>query len=114
MRYDVNEGAARTLDRLKNLRVLAAAKKKDLVIPEVGWSSSGSDPDASVASPVVRAKFFADFYHVARTQGLNYYWFIAFDSKWQVTNGGKEVEADFGVFQENDVMKSNFQTLTDD
>ncbi|KAI9921218.1 hypothetical protein PsorP6_000086 [Peronosclerospora sorghi] len=88
---------------------LLPEKKKDLSISEVGWSS---DPDASVASPAAQAKFFDDFHHAAKTHWLEYYWFIAFDSKWRVTNGDKEVEADFGVFQENDKMNSNFQTLT--
>ncbi|KAG3118669.1 hypothetical protein PI124_g4085 [Phytophthora idaei] len=111
-RADVNEGAAITLDRLKNLRVAAANKGKKVVISETGWSSGGSDPAAGVASPENQAKFFSDFFQMARSHDFDYYWYIAFDSKWRVTNGGKEVEADFGIFQEDDTMKSNFQPLT--
>ncbi|KAL4108796.1 hypothetical protein PRIC1_000505 [Phytophthora ramorum] len=111
-RADVNEGAAITLDRLKNLRVLAANKGKKIVISETGWSSGGSDPSAGVASPENQAKFFFDFFQMARSHNFDYYWYVAFDSKWRVTNGGKEVEADFGVFQEDDTMKSNFQGMT--
>ncbi|KAG4062091.1 hypothetical protein PC123_g3040 [Phytophthora cactorum] len=111
-RADVNEGAAITLDRLKNLRVAAANKGKKVVISETGWSSGGSDPAAGVASPENQAKFFSDFFQMARSHDFDYYWYVAFDSKWRVTNGGKEVEADFGIFQEDDTMKSNFQPLT--
>ncbi|KAE9347695.1 hypothetical protein PF008_g7694 [Phytophthora fragariae] len=113
-RSDVNEGAAVTLDRLKSLRVAAANKGKIIVISEVGWSSGGSDPAAGVASPENQAKFFSDFFQMARSHNFDYYWYVAFDSKWRVTNGGKEVEADFGIFQEDDTMKGNFQGLTVD
>ncbi|KAE9247772.1 hypothetical protein PF002_g6126 [Phytophthora fragariae] len=109
---DVNEAAAITLDRLKNLRVAAAKKGKKVVISETGWSSGGSDPAAGVASPANQAKFFSDFFQMARSHNFDYYWYVAFDSKWRVTNGGKEVEADFGIFQEDDTMKGNFQGLT--
>ncbi|CAI5726032.1 unnamed protein product [Peronospora destructor] len=109
---NVNEGAAVTLDRLKKLRVTAANKGKQIVISETGWSSGGSDPDAAVASPENQAKFFSDFIQVARSHNFEYYWYVAFDSMWRVTNGGKEVESDFGIFKEDDTMKSNFQQLT--
>ncbi|UIZ27337.1 hypothetical protein KXD40_005852 [Peronospora effusa] len=111
-KVNVNEGAAVTLDRLKKLRVIAANKGKEIIISETGWSSGGSDPDASAASPENQAKFFLDFYQMARSHNFFFYWYVAFDSKWRVKNGGKEVEADFGIFQENDIMKSNFQQLT--
>ncbi|KAG3166071.1 hypothetical protein PI124_g4086 [Phytophthora idaei] len=111
-RSDVNEGAAVTLDRLKSLRVAAAKKNKKIVISEVGWSSGGSDPAAAVATPANQAKFFSDFFQMARSHNFDYYWYVAFDSKWRITNGGKEVEADFGIFKEDDTMKSNFQPLT--
>ncbi|TDH67818.1 hypothetical protein CCR75_009185 [Bremia lactucae] len=111
-RSDVNEAAAVTLDRLRKLRIIAAQKSKKIVLSEVGWSSGGWDPAAGIASPANQAKFFADFFKMAHSHNFEYYWYVAFDSKWRVTNGGKEVEADFGVFKEDDTMKSNFQQLT--
>lgn len=109
---DINEGAALMLDRLKKLRVLAQQKNKEIIISETGWSSGGSDPAAGVATPANQAKFFNDFYLMAEAHKFKYYWFVAFDSKWRVTNGGKEVEADFGVFTEEENMKDNFKGLT--
>ncbi|ETI30594.1 hypothetical protein F443_22267 [Phytophthora nicotianae P1569] len=89
---DVNEGAAKTLDRIRAVRVTAAKKNKRMVLSE--------------------AKFFSDFFQVARSSNMEYYWYTAFDSQWRVTNGGEDVEANFGVFKEDDSMKSNFQQLT--
>uniref|UniRef100_M4BSF2 glucan endo-1,3-beta-D-glucosidase n=1 Tax=Hyaloperonospora arabidopsidis (strain Emoy2) TaxID=559515 RepID=M4BSF2_HYAAE len=108
---EVHVGAAVSLDRLRSLRILAASKNKKMVVSEVGWSSGGRSPAASIASPENQAKFFSDYFQMARSRNLEYYWYVAFDSKWRVTNGDKEVEADFGVFNEDDTMKSNFQQL---
>ncbi|KAF1791133.1 Glycoside hydrolase superfamily [Phytophthora cactorum] len=102
---DVNEGAAKTLDRIRAVRVTAAKKNKRMVLSEVGWSSGGYNAKTG-------AKFFSDFFQVARSSNMEYYWYTAFDSQWRVTNGGEDVEANFGVFKEDDSMKSNFQQLT--
>ncbi|KAG7396704.1 glycoside hydrolase 3 protein [Phytophthora boehmeriae] len=111
-RADVNEGAAISLDRLKNLRQIAAQKNKKLIISEVGWSSEGQDPAAGVSSPENQVKFFSDFFQMARAHNFDYYWYVAFDSQWRVTNGDHVVEGNFGIFKEDDTMKSNFQQLT--
>ncbi|CAH0473449.1 unnamed protein product [Peronospora belbahrii] len=109
---DVNEAVAVTLDRLRGLRVAATQKGKKFVISETGWSSGGLDGGASVASVENQAKFFADFFQVARSYNIEFYYYTAFDSNWRVVNGDKEVEAHFGMFHENRAMKSNFQQLT--
>ncbi|KAJ8563952.1 hypothetical protein ON010_g7395 [Phytophthora cinnamomi] len=109
---DVNEGAAKTLDRIRAIRVTAAKKNKRMVLSEVGWSSDGHNAKTGVSSPANQAKFFSDFFQVARATNMEYYWFTAFDSQWRVTNGDDVVEANFGVFKEDDSMKSNFQQLT--
>ncbi|KAG1689434.1 hypothetical protein DVH05_002235 [Phytophthora capsici] len=109
---DVNEGAAKTLDRIRAVRVTAAKKNKRMVLSEVGWSSGGYNSKTGVSSPENQAKFFADFFQVARSSNMEYYWYTAFDSQWRVTNGGEDVEANFGVFKEDDSMKNNFQQLT--
>ncbi|EGZ20497.1 hypothetical protein PHYSODRAFT_245857 [Phytophthora sojae] len=109
---DVNEGAAKTLDRIRAIRVTAAKKNKRMVLSEVGWSSDGQHAKIGVASPANQAKVFSDFFQVARSMNVEYYWYTAFDSQWRVTNGDDVVEANFGVFKEDDTMKSNFQQLT--
>ncbi|TDH65168.1 hypothetical protein CCR75_009583 [Bremia lactucae] len=109
---DVNEGAARTLDRIRAARKMAEDTGKQLTVAEVGWSSGGYNITTGESTPEAQAKFFADWYKVATSINLAYYWFSASDSLWRVTNGGYSVEAYFGIFQEDDTMKSNFQALT--
>ncbi|GMF11523.1 unnamed protein product [Phytophthora lilii] len=109
---DVNEGTAKTLDRIRAIRVTAAKKNKRMVLSEVGWSSDGNNGKTGVSSLANQAKFFSDFFQVARSMNMEYYWYVAFDSQWRVTNGGDVVEANFGVFKEDDTTKSNFQQLT--
>ncbi|TYZ59090.1 hypothetical protein PybrP1_007210 [[Pythium] brassicae (nom. inval.)] len=107
----VEEGTPTMLDRIKSLRVAAAEKGKKVVIGETGWSSKGVTKGASEATPGNQARFFRDFYQVAKTHNFEYYWFMAFDSKWRVDNGDHEVEASFGIYNEDLTMKSNFQSL---
>lgn len=109
---DTNEGAAKTLDRIRAIRVKAYQTNKVMNLAEVGWSSGGYNKTTGDSSPASQAKFFSDFYKVATSVNMPYYWYTAFDSKWRVTNGGHDVEAYFGVFQEDDTMKRNFQDLT--
>ncbi|GAB9473627.1 hypothetical protein Gpo141_00010776 [Globisporangium polare] len=110
---DISEGTPTMLDRIKPLRVIAANKGKKVVIGETGWSSQGYDPTkASIASPENQARYFKDFYEMAAAHGFDYYWFMAFDSKWRVDNGDDEIEGYFGVYQEDQTLKANFASLT--
>lgn len=112
-RADISEGVPTMLDRIKPLRMIAANKGKKVVIGETGWSSQGSDPKkASVASPENQARYFKDFYEMAAAHGFEYYWFMAFDSLWRVANGDDEIEGYFGVYKEDQTLKTNFNTLT--
>lgn len=111
-RVDISEGTPKMLDRLKYLRGNATAMGKEIVISETGWSSFGSDPAASVATPANQAQFFKDFYQMATAHNFRYYWFVAFDSQWRVQNGDHQIEANFGIFKEDESMKDNFKALT--
>ncbi|ETN12051.1 hypothetical protein PPTG_22560 [Phytophthora nicotianae INRA-310] len=97
-RSDVNEGAAVTLDRLKSLRVAAAKKNKKIVISEVGWSSGGSDPAAAVATPANQAKFFSDFFQMARSHNFDYYckstdWLVQEQQVWFFDSATQQVRS---------------------
>ncbi|KAL3672145.1 hypothetical protein V7S43_002808 [Phytophthora oleae] len=98
---------AKTLDDLKDLRLLAANKNKKVVISETGWSSGGSNSQFGVASPANQAKYFSDLYHVSRSHNIEFYWYFALDTAFR-----SELENSFGVFQVNGQLKSNFQNLT--
>ncbi|KAG6587208.1 glucan endo-1 [Phytophthora cinnamomi] len=104
---DVSESVANTLSDLKDVRVLAAKKGKKFVLSETGWSSGGSHPKLSVASPATQAKYFSDLFHVARSHNFDFYWYFAFDTDFR-----SEIQNDFGVFYVNGTLKSNFQHLT--
>lgn len=106
------EGMAEMLDRIKLLRTIAADKGKKFVIGEVGWSSDGTGEGVIEATPAAQARFFKDFYLAAQTFNFEYFWFMAFDSKWRIAQGDDAVEASFGIFNEDRTMKSNFQSLT--
>lgn len=107
----VDNGASRTLDRIRAIRVTAANKNKPMILSEVGWSSGGYNSTTGESTPIAQAKFFSDFFQVARASNIAFYWYTAFDSEWRVRNGGYDVEEHFGVFKEDDSMKPDFQQL---
>jgi exo-beta-1,3-glucanase (GH17 family) len=110
-RVDVNEGVAVMIWRLRELIKIAASKGKEVIISETGWSSSGVHSNHSIATPSNQAQFFKEFYQMAQSRHLKYYWFVAFDSHWRLDMGHEEAEANFGIFHENGLMKDNFQSL---
>ncbi|CEG42348.1 ricin b lectin-like protein [Plasmopara halstedii] len=107
----VNDGTSRTLDRIRAIRVTAVNKNKVMILSEVGWSSGGYNTTTGESSPAAQAKFFSEFFQIARASNILFYWYTAFDSEWRVRNGGYDVERHFGVFREDGSMKPNFEQL---
>lgn len=99
-KMDANEGMADMLDRLRDVRVLAAKKNKEVMIGETGWSTAGQSNKASVASMDNQATFLKDFYHQATLRNWKYYWYEGLDAKWAQSTGDNDVEGFFGLFTE--------------
>ncbi|CEG39300.1 ricin b lectin-like protein [Plasmopara halstedii] len=106
--FDVNEGAAVTLDRFRDLRTANTKYRKKIVLSETDWSSNGSDLDAGIASPKNQARFFSDLYQVAFAYNFEFCWYTAFDESWREN----EVERSFGLFDGNRTLKSNIVQLS--
>lgn len=104
---DINEGMLIMLDRIRSIRMKAAAAGKEFVISETGWSSGGYEAGASVASIANQKKFFEDFYRQAIVHDLKYYWFIAFETDYKP----QEVEKHFGVMSLDRQFRESFKNL---
>ncbi|KAG7383270.1 glycoside hydrolase 3 protein [Phytophthora pseudosyringae] len=97
----MNEGAAKTLDHIRAIRVTAVKKNKCMVLSEVGWTSGGHSAKTGVTSPEGQANIFSDLLPGG-----------SLEQHKSTAGTGEEVEANFGVFQEDDSMKLNSQQLT--
>lgn len=80
----------------------AAAGKK--VIVETGWPSAGQKVGSAVPSPTNAASFLKNFVAWANANGVQYYYFEAFDELWKVENEGA-VGSHWGVWDQNGMLK---------
>ncbi|GMF29766.1 unnamed protein product [Phytophthora fragariaefolia] len=104
---NVNEAAATALDDMKDVRILAAEKGKKVIVSETTWASGGSHPSLGVASPANQAKYFSDYFQMARARNLDFYWYFAFDTTFR-----EEIMNTCGLFSTNGTLKSQFKELT--
>ncbi len=80
------ENAARTVVDDYH-KIEAASNGKRVVIGETGWPSSGPTNGLAVCSPENQQRFAEEFLSLAIEEGVEYFYFDAFDEMWK-TEGG--------------------------
>ncbi|GMF24384.1 unnamed protein product [Phytophthora lilii] len=111
-KIDVENAVDYFESRIAPLYQQAAARGKKVVIGETGWASDGSSPKASKASPANAARYFYNFYQMAKQQGLEFYYFEGFDEEWKIAASNATVEGYFGLFHEDRTLKSEIADLS--
>jgi exo-beta-1,3-glucanase (GH17 family) len=85
-------------------RTRAAAPGKSVVISETGWPDQGSAFHASVPSREGAMQYFVDTCRWAAEDGIEVFWFAAFDEAWKVGAEG-DVGAYWGLWDKDGVLK---------
>jgi exo-beta-1,3-glucanase (GH17 family) len=78
-------------------RVRAVAPGKRIVVSETGWPDQGSAFHGAVPSVEGAMQYFVDTMHWAEAEGLEMFWFAAFDEAWKVGAEG-DVGAYWGLW----------------
>jgi exo-beta-1,3-glucanase (GH17 family) len=81
-------------------RTRAAAPGKRIVISETGWPDKGSAFHGSVPSAEGAMSYFVDTIQWAETEGLEVFYFAAFDEAWKVGAEG-DVGAYWGLWDKD-------------
>ncbi|MDJ0916824.1 MAG: glycosyl hydrolase family 17 protein [Woeseiaceae bacterium] len=81
-----------------------AAKGKPVIISETGWPNIGTAEGASVPSFENAIKYFIDTCRWAEEDGIEVYYFSAFDEAWKVAAEG-DVGAYWGIWDKDGVPK---------
>ncbi len=106
--YPFWEGCPRegALAYMQNMvrRTRAAAPGKRIVISETGWPDQGSAFHGSVPSTEGAMAYFIDTIRWAEADGLEVFYFAAFDEAWKVGAEG-DVGAYWGLWDEDGVLK---------
>ena len=76
---------------------------KAVVIGETGWPTAGTGREAHCGpmpalSPEQQSQFAADFLEWAEQEGVDFYYFEAFDEPWKCEGGRSEVECHWGIY----------------
>ena len=85
-------------------RTRAAAPGKRVVISETGWPDQGSAFHGSVPSREGAMQYFVDTCRWAAEDGIEVFWFAAFDEAWKVGAEG-DVGAFWGLWDKDGVLK---------
>jgi glucan 1,3-beta-glucosidase len=78
-------------------RTRAAAPGKRIVISETGWPDQGSAFHGAVPGVEGAMQYFVDTMHWAQAEGIEAFWFAAFDEAWKVCAEG-DVGAYWGLW----------------
>jgi exo-beta-1,3-glucanase (GH17 family) len=85
-------------------RTRAAAHGKRVLISETGWPDQGSPFEASVPSREGAMQYFVDTARWARDEGIELFYFSAFDEAWKVGAEG-DVGAYWGLWDKDGELK---------
>ena len=89
------------LDKWKEVRL--AYPQKDIIIGEVGWPSKGEICGVAVPSEENQKKFLEEFRLLAEKNGIQYFFFSAFDETWK--KNGNEMEGHWGLHKTDRTKK---------
>ena len=85
-------------------RTRAAAPGKRVIISETGWPDQGSAFHGAVPSREGAMQYFVDTCRWAAEDGIEVFWFAAFDEAWKVGAEG-DVGAFWGLWDKDGVLK---------
>ena len=81
-------------------RTVAVAGGKRVIVSETGWPDQGSAFHGAVPSVQGAMRYFLDTQHWARRDGVEVFWFAAFDEAWKVGAEG-DVGAYWGLWDKD-------------
>jgi len=99
---DVNQSRAHLNACYQTLVAEAGGKK--VYVSETGWPSEGEPNGSAVPSPENAAFYFQNFVSWAEAQGVDYFYFEAFDEPWKVIKEGSR-GAHWGVWDKDGNLK---------
>ena len=96
----------------RHQRLTAAAVGKRVVVSETGWPSAGDAMADAVPSLENAAFYFKNFVSWARTDGVDYFYFEAYDEPWKAIYEGPQ-GAHWGVWEVDGNLKTGMQEVFD-
>jgi exo-beta-1,3-glucanase (GH17 family) len=97
---------------VRHQRLVAAAGGKEVLVSETGWPTGGNTIADAVPSPENAAFYFKNFVSWARAEGVDYFYFEAFDELFKAAYEGPQGAA-FGTWTADGELKPGMQAVFD-
>jgi len=88
----------------RHQQLVIKAGNKDVIVSETGWPSAGDSIGQAVPTPENAADHFLNFISWARAEGVDYFYFEAFDEPWKSDYEGPQ-GAHWGIWTKDSEMK---------
>lgn len=105
---DIDSAVSALHARCVELRYWAG--DKEIIISETGWPSEGDTVGDAVPSLENACYYFLNFTSWAQAEGVNYFYFEAFDEPWKANSEGSQ-GAHWGVWDNNRNIKTCMQDV---
>ncbi len=93
-------------------QILEIAQGKRVIVSETGWPSAGNTIDQAVPSLENASYYFLNFVSWARANGVDYFYFEAFDEPWKAKYEGPQ-GAHWGIWNEDGQLKPGMERVFD-
>jgi exo-beta-1,3-glucanase (GH17 family) len=104
----IDEAAAYVHSRYQLL--VSEAGGKEVIVSEAGWPSDGDTILQAEPTPENAAFHFLNFVSWARAEGVNYFYFEAFDEPWKAAYEGPQ-GAHWGIWTSSGVIKDDMERV---
>ncbi|MGD0115337.1 MAG: glycosyl hydrolase family 17 protein [Dehalococcoidia bacterium] len=104
---DVQQAMASLQSEYQQVKTVAGGKQ--VLVSETGWPSDGDPYGNAVPSPENAALYFSNFVSWARTGGVGYLYFEAFDESWKISEGTQGPH--WGVWDKDGNLKPGMQDV---
>ncbi len=91
-------------------RVVAKAGGKNVIVSETGWPGNGDVIGQAVADPANAYYYFLNFVSWARANGVDFFYFEAFDEPWKQKYEGTQ-GANWGIWKSDGTMKEGMANV---
>jgi hypothetical protein len=105
---DVNHAMAWL--HVRHQRLVSTASGKEVVVSETGWPSAGDTIADAIPSPENASFYFENFISWARAEGVDYFYFEAFDESWKSVYESPQ-GAHWGLWTEDGTLKPGMQAV---
>lgn len=105
----IDQAVSHTVDEYHSMASLFPMKK--IIIGETGWPGYGQSMEVAIPSMSNYRRYLQEFSDKAKLEGIEYFWFSAFDERWKFSDGEGMAGEHWGLFKTNRTVKPELSDI---